>query len=189
MPHKLSSTHLINQADSSIKYPGKSTSAFTDTNFYKNCGKTGATGTIKDNGCPICDLAMFILYKGGLTNNNDNTYNAVVQATIGGTTKAADFTHESFTTTMGSKSIKVNIQSISDISAEVQKGNICMVRLQNGNNSHYVIVDGWDDSAKELNRYLVCDPDGGVQKTLADTMSKRKFPVNAASITERYLLS
>ncbi|BFH60109.1 MULTISPECIES: hypothetical protein [Paenibacillus] len=191
MPHKLSSTHLINQGDASIKYPGTTTSAFTDTNFYKKCGKTAASGTIKQYGCAICDLAMFILYKGGLSNNNDNTYNAVVQATIGGTNNAADFTHQSFTATMGSKSIKVNIQAISDISTEVEKGNICIARLYNSStkNSHYVIVDGWDSSASGFYRYLVCDPDGGVQKTLADTMIKRGFPVDAAYITERYLLS
>lgn len=82
MPHKLSSTHLINQGDTSIYNPGTSTPAFTDANFFKNCGKTGATGTIQKFGCPICDLAMFILYKGGLSNaTKSNVYYAVWEAT------------------------------------------------------------------------------------------------------------
>ncbi|TXK75883.1 hypothetical protein [Paenibacillus sp. N3.4] len=191
MPHKLSSTNLINQGDTSIKYPGTTTSAFTDTSFYKNCGKTAASGTIKEYGCPICDLAMFILYKGGLSNNNDNTYNAVVQATIGGTDNAADFTWKSFTATMGSQNIKVNLAATSDVSAEVDNGNICLVRLydQSNKNSHYVLVDGWNSAATGFDRYLVCDPDGGTQKTLADTMKKRGFPQDAAYITQKFTVS
>lgn len=189
MGHKLSSSNLINQGDHNIKYPGTSTEAFYDTNFYANCGKGGASGTIQKYGCVICDLAMFILYKGGLSNSNDNTYNAVVQATEGGTNYYADFTHQSFTATMGSQNISVNIQVISDVSTEVENGNICMLRLESGSNSHYVIVDGWDPNATGFYRYLVCDPDGGVQKTLADTMIKRGFPQDVSSVTERYKLS
>jgi hypothetical protein len=191
MPHKLSSSHLINQGDTAIKYPGTSTSAFTDTNFYQNCGKTAATGTIKQYGCAICDLAMFILYKGGLSNSNDNVYNAVVQATKKGTDNYADFTHQSFTATMGSQSIGVNIATTADVSTEAENGNICMVRLYQSStgNSHYVIVDGWNASASGFDRYLVCDPDGGTQKTLRDTMVKRGFPVDASILTEKYKLS
>ncbi|MBU5445608.1 MULTISPECIES: hypothetical protein [Paenibacillaceae] len=189
MPHKLSSTHLINQGDTSIKYPGTETSAFTDKNFYKNCGKTGASGDIKTFGCAICSLAMFILYKGGLTNNNDNTYNAVVEATKKGTNNDADFTAKGFTAKMENKDIEVAIDKIADISAEVQNGNICMVKLEEGKNMHFVIVDGWNSSASGFDRYLVADPDGGTQKTLADTMKKRGFTVDAKVITGKYKLS
>lgn len=189
MPHKLSSTNLINQGDTSIKYPGTTTSAFTDTSFYAKCGKTAASGTIKQYGCAICSLAMFILYKGGLSNSNDNTYNAVVQATIGGTNNAADFTGNGFTATIGSQNIRVNIATTSDVSAEVQNGNICLVRLYENGNSHYVVVDGWNSSASDFYRYLVSDPDGGTQKTLADTMIRRGFSLNASVITQKYTLS
>ncbi|WP_025688627.1 hypothetical protein [Paenibacillus zanthoxyli] len=189
MPHKLSSTNLINQADSSIKYPNTAISAFTDTSFYANCGKTAASGTIKQYGCTICSLAMFILYKGGLFNSNDNTYNAVVQATVGGTNNAADFTGNSFTATIGSQNINVNLATTSDVSEEVGNGNICLVRLYQNGNSHYVLVDGWNSSASDFYRYLVCDPDGGTQKTLADTMIKRGFSLNASVITQKYKIS
>lgn len=191
MPHQLSSSHLINQGDTAIKYPGTTTSAFTDTSFYANCGKTGASGTIKLYGCAICAMAMFSLYKGGLTNSNDNTYWSVVHATIGATNNAADFKGASadYTATIGGNDISVNIATTTDISTEVGNGNICVVRLEQGSNSHYVLVDGWDSSATDFERYLVADPDGGTLKTLKDTMVKRGFPVSASSITERYVLS
>ncbi|MEK3904080.1 MULTISPECIES: hypothetical protein [unclassified Paenibacillus] len=190
MPHKLSSTHLINQGDTSIYNPGTSTPAFTDANFFKNCGKTGATGTIQKFGCPICDLAMFILYKGGLSNaTKSNVYYAVWEATKKGTDNAADFTAKGFTAKIGSQSITVSITPIADVSVEAEKGNICMMRLEEGSNSHYVIVDGHDSSASGFDKYLVCDPDGGVQKTLTKTMQKRGFTVSASVITERYKLS
>ena len=189
MLHKISSTNLISQGDTSIKYPGTTTSAFTDTSFYGKCSKAAASGTIKQYGCAICSLAMFILYKGGLSKNNDNIYNAVVQATKGGTNNAADFTGNSFTATMGSQNIKVNLATTTDIAAEVRNGNILLVRLYQNGNSHYVVVDGWDSSASGFNRYLVCDPDGGTQKTLADTMTKRGFSVDASVITQKYKLS
>ncbi|MNC82727.1 hypothetical protein D3C75_1363520 [compost metagenome] len=65
-----------------------------------------------------------------------------------------------------------------------------MVRLELGKDkSHYLIVDGFNSSASGFDRYLVADPDGGTQKTLADTMRKRGFPVAASSITEKYKLS
>ncbi|MEF3305643.1 hypothetical protein [Paenibacillus sp. GYB003] len=191
MPHKLSSTHLINQADSTIKYPNSTTSAFTDTNFYANCGKTAASGTIKQYGCAICAMAMFSLYKGGLTNSNDNTYWAVVEATVGATNNAADFlgATANYTATIDDNDISVNIETTADVSTEAENGNICMVRLKQGTNSHYVFVDGWNAPASGFDRYLVADPDGGTLKTLKDTMTKRGFSVDASVITEKYLLS
>ncbi|MBP2114887.1 hypothetical protein [Paenibacillus silagei] len=190
MPHKLSSTHLINQGDTSIYYPGTSTSAFTDSNFYKKCGKTAAGGDIKQYGCAICALGMFILYKGGLSNTTkSNVYYAVVEATTKGTNNAADFTASGFTAKIGSQSIGVTITPIADVSVEAEKGSICMMRLKQGSNSHYVIVDGHNSSASNFDKYLVCDPDGGVQKTLTATMQKRGFSVSASVITERYKLS
>ncbi|WP_232697211.1 hypothetical protein [Brevibacillus daliensis] len=106
-----------------------------------------------------------------------------------GTNNAADFTGSGFTAKMGNQNIAVKIDKIADVSGEVQNGNICMVRLKEGSNSHYVIVDGWNSSVSGFDRYLVADQDGGTQKTLADTMKKRGFTVDASVITEKYKLS
>jgi hypothetical protein len=189
MAHKLSSIYLINQGNTGIKKPNATKSAFTDADFYKNCGKTDAVGTIKDNGCAICTLAMFILYKGGLPNENNNTYYAVEEATKKGTNQAADCTHSGFTATIGSKSISVNIAAIADLAAEIQSGGVCMARLKQGSNSHYFIIDGWDGTKSGFARYLVCDPDGGAQKSLADTMSRRGFTADAVYLVGKYKLS
>lgn len=194
MPHKLSTTHLINQGDTSIKYPNDSTkSVFTDNSFYTTvAGKTGSvSGNIKGNGCGICTLAMFALYKGGLTNTNDNVYYAVLEATKNGTNNNADVHYNSFNVSIGSQKIAVNLTAVSDIGDEAAAGNICFVFLDNGaGNTHYVLVDGWNPDAQDpFDKYLVCDSDGGVQKTLRETMSKRGFAVAASSVKKRYRIS
>jgi hypothetical protein len=56
-------------------------------------------------------------------------------------------------------------------------------------NSHFFIVDGWDGAKSGFARYLVCDSDGGAQKSMADTMSRRGFPADAAYLTQKYKLS
>lgn len=48
MPHKLSSTHLINQGDTSIYNPGTSTPAFTDANFLRIVEKQERQGLFKN---------------------------------------------------------------------------------------------------------------------------------------------
>lgn len=48
MSHKLSSTHLINQGDTSIYYPGTSTSAFTDSNFLRIVEKQQRQGLLNN---------------------------------------------------------------------------------------------------------------------------------------------
>jgi len=192
MPHALSTSQLINQVDSSIQYPGGGGDVFHDLNFYSYCGKTGAIGTIAENGCAICDVAMFSLYKGGLSNSNDNTYYSVAYATEYATNSAADLYTSgfSYTVTIGGQNISVTSTVIPDVSAQVQVGNVCMVRLYTDpNHSHYVIVDGWDSSASGFYRYLVCDPSGGVYRTLADVMQQRFGYQDASLITQKYLLS
>jgi len=184
---KITTSHLINQASTSVMYPGTSTPAFKATDFFSKCGKTGATGTISMYGCPICCLAMFILYKGGLSNTSANIYEAVVEATKKGTNNDADFTGNGFTASVGGKSISVSISTITDIGTEVQNGSICMARMQKGNEFHYVIVDGWNESATDLNKHLAADPSGGVHTTLAAAMGT-KYP-GASYITQRFKFS
>ena len=182
--------YAINQGDTSIKYPGTSTSAFTDYDFYANCGKYNASGTIKQYGCAICALATFILHKGNLSATNDNIYYAVEQATIKGTNNAADFTHSSFTANIGNKSIYVTISETHDLAAAVSDGKICLARIENGSDSHYFLIDGMDMSASEnFDKYLTCDPNGGIQATLSDVFARADIPANNNNITEKYILS
>lgn len=192
MPHALSSSYLINQTSTSIHYPGGGGDVFHDTNFYSYCGKSGATGTIAQNGCAISSVAMFTLYKGRLSNSNDNTYNAVAKATQYATNRSADLYTSgfSYTTEIGGQNISVTSTVISDVSEQVEHGNVCMVRLYTDYlHTHYVLVDGWDSSASGFYRYLVCDPSGGVQRTLADVMQKMWGYQDASLITQKFLLS
>lgn len=186
MAHKIS--NVINQADTSIVYPSTSTKAFTDTSFYSKCGKTSATGSIKSNGCSICALATYALYKGGLSATNDNIYHAVQQTTVNATNNAADVTYNDFSVTIGSKTIKITLDKTSDMAAAANSGEICFVRLKEGANSHYVLLDGMDSTATGFNRYLVADPDGGKLRTLQDVFDRRGITANASNITEKYIL-
>ena len=92
MAHKIS--NVINQGDRTIVYPGTSTKVFTDSAFYGKCGKSSATGTIAQNGCAICALATYALYKGNLSDTNNNVYEAVKQTTENATNNAADVTYK-----------------------------------------------------------------------------------------------
>ena len=186
---KVTAGYLIAQGSTSVYYPNSTTPAFTDSSFYKKCGKTSASGTISGNGCAIVALGMFILYKGRLTNNSANTYDAVAEATRKGTNVAADFTAQGFTATVGSSNVSVGITSIPDLSLAIQAGSVCMARLQSGGKSHYVIVDGWNEIATDFDRYLVADPAGGKHITLKKAMENGGYPVNASSITQRYKFS
>lgn len=184
--HKIS--NVINQGDASIVYPGISTKAFTDTKYYGNCGKTGATGTIKANGCAICALATYALYKGGLFATNNNIYYAVEQTTINATNSSADVTYNDFSVKIGSKTINISMTKTSDMADAANNGKICFVRLKQGSNSHYVLLDGMDSTATGFDRYLVADPDGGKLRTLQDVFERRGITANASYITEKYIL-
>lgn len=187
MAHKIS--NVINQGDTSIVYPDTSLKVFTDTSFYSKCGKTNATGTIKANGCAICALATYALYKGGLSaTDNNNIYYAVQQTTVNATNKAADVTYNNFSVTIGSKTIKITLDKTSDMAAAANSGKICFVRLKEGTKSHYVLLDGMDSNAIGFNRYLVADPDQGELRTLQDVFDRRDITANASNITEKYIL-
>lgn len=178
MGHAISSSKVINQGD------------YKDPDFYASCGKPNASGTISSNGCAICALATFVLHKGGLSSSKK--LEAITQVTIEATNPAADVTYDDFKVTVGSKNISVTYDSISDIAAAVDDGEICLVKLQDPNNSrntHFVLVDGMDYSAEGFDRYLVADPDGGDLKTLQDTFEKRNIKSSASSIVKKYILS
>ena len=189
MGHAINSSLIINQADDNITYPGTSTSVFYDDNFYADCGKTGAYGNIKDNGCAICALATFVLHKGDLSASNNNVYNAVKQVTIEATNNAADVTYNSFSVKVGSKTVRVNMRSTSDIAAAVNDGDICFIRIEEGGKSHYVLVDGMDYSASGFDRYLIADPDGGEPRTLQDSLERIHITANAKKKKKKYILS
>lgn len=186
MGHKIS--YVINQGDTSIVYPGTSTKAFTDVNFYKKCGKTSAEGTIDDYGCAICALATYVLYKGGLSATNNNIYYAVEQTTINATDPAADVIYKDFSVKIGSKTINVTLDATSDMAAAANSGKICFVRLKEGSKSHYILLDGMDSAATGFDRYLVADPDGGKLKTLQDVFERRGITASASNIVAKYIL-
>ena len=179
MAHKIS--NVINQGDGTIVYPGTSTKVFTDSAFYGKCGKSAATGTIKSNGCAICALATYVLYKGNLSDTNSNVYNAVKQTTENATNNAADVTYNDFSVKIGSKTISVSMEKTSDMAAAANDGEICFVRLKSGSNSHYVLLDGMDSTAEGFDRYLVADPDGGKLRTLQDVFDRRGIPAKASN--------
>ena len=186
MAHKIS--NVINQGDGKIVYPGTSTKVFTDPAFYGKCGKSAATGTIAGNGCAICALATYVLYKGNLSDTNSNVYNAVKQTTENATNNAADVQYTDFSVKIGTKTISVSMEETSDMAAAANDGEICFVRLESGDNSHYVLLDGMDSAAEGFNRYLVADPDGGRSCTLQDVFTRRKIPAKASKITKKYIL-
>ncbi len=186
--------HLISQGNLSIVYPNSEKQihenitdpVFTCTNFYGTvCGKTGASGTIKDNGCAICSVAMFIMSKLNLSNtNNDDVYNAVKQATILSTDNNVDFLqNNSFRVTIGNTTKSITIQSVSNYESLIMYGNVCIIYLKEGNKQHYVIADDYDSNESDfLDACLVSDADGGVHRTLREAMIRRGFTQSTSII-------
>lgn len=199
MGHRITSNHLISQGDTSITFPSAETaiypqasgSAFTNGSFYNTvCGKSGAVGTIKQNGCAICSLAMFVLNKGALDRTNNNIYYAVKEVTVKGTNNSADITYQNFNARVSGKYICVDITSTSNFESAIKNGMICLLRLKEGSNSHYVLADGYDYSKSNLlDACLVADPDGGVYRTLRQVMSRRGFTQSTAVIAGKYILT
>ena len=186
MAHKIKDP--INQGDVSIVYPGTSKSAFTDPDFYRKCGKTAASGTIQRYGCAICALATYALYKGNLPNTKENVYYAVQQTTVNATNNAADVTYNDFSVKIGSETINVTLESTSDMAAAANSGKICLVKLAEGNLSHFVLLDGMDSTATGFNRYLVADSNGGQLTTLQDAFTKADIRADAKNIKGKYIL-
>ena len=189
MGHLLTSRYLIAQSDPSIVYPGTTTPAFTSNSFFSECGKTAATGNISRYGCAICSVAMFIMRKGNLARNNDNIFNAVKQATMKATDNAADLVNSaSFTARFGSKSIGVSFSMTTDSDAESRalNGKMCLFFMKQGAKTHYVLVDGYDNSqSNPLDGYLVADPAGGQLRTLRQAMANAGITQSMAYISSK----
>ena len=195
VPRKFSKNYLINQGNSTITYPageqpGSENRAFLDEMFYGTvCGKTGAGGTIQENGCAICTLAMFLLYKGSKFNTNDNVYYAVKEATIQGTNYKADFLgdHTNISYNNGSAQVDASIIRTNYPEYYLEKGRFCIFRIQLGDvKSHYVLVYDMDASKTGTDRYLVADADGGKMRTLTEAIQRRSLPASMSYITEMY---
>ena len=191
-----SSNYLINQGDTTILYPsgekpGTENRVFIDNLFYGSvCGKTSASGNIKQYGCAICSLAMFLLYKGNKSNTNNNVYYAVKEATKQGTSNSADFlgngTYISYNN--GTNQVSVSVASTSNPDNDVQEGKGCIFRIKSGSISHYVLVYGIDTSKSGTDRYLVADPDGGQMRSLTEAIQRRGLAANMSYITQRFVL-
>ena len=204
---KIGYNQLIGQSNT-VYYPSGADytgNAFDDVRFIANvCGKTGANGaTISDDGCAVCAVAMFILYKGGLGNTNDNVYNAVKSATIGTTTNSFQYFRNSFTATVGGKNIAIKqettslIPSNKDLSAlkNAIAANKCVVvcvrTSLTSNDVHFVLADALvGTSSDDLNRISVVDPaNGGVRRSLRLAIERKLSPASTAYIASAYVIS
>ena len=184
------SRFLINQGDTTILYPsgerpGTENRAFIDNLFYGSvCGKTSASGNIKQYGCAICSLAMFLLYKGNISNTNNNVYYAVKEATKQGTNSFADLLGGNFSVSYynGSCCVRVSVGPTDAPDYELNRGNCCIFRINGNPNHHFVLVYGIDTSKSGTDRYLVADPDGGRLINLSEAMRKRGVSASMSNI-------
>lgn len=191
------SGYLINQGDSTITYPsgeqpGSESRAFLDYSFYGDvCGKTAASGNIRQYGCAICCIAMYLLYKSRKVNTNNNVYYAVKAATIDGTDVEADFLHggQIIEFYNAVKRIYASITAINNADYYLQNGQACIFRMQrNDDESHYVLVYGIDNNASGTEKYWVADPDGGRLRTLTEAFYEMGVTPNMSYVTEKYLI-
>lgn len=191
------SCYLINQGNTSIIYPsgekpGNENRVFVDNLFYGSvCGKTLASGNIKQYGCAICCLAMFLLYKGNKNNSNNNVYYAVKEATKQGTNISASFkgngTYISYNN--GTCQINATVNTTTNADNALNNGKCCIFRIKSGSITHYVLVYGINTNKTGANKYLVADPDGGRMITLAESLQKRGLSANMTYIAEKYVIN
>ena len=175
---------IINQWDSSVKYPNTNQSAFTDKAFLQVwCGKPESDFTIAGGGCAICCVASFILHKAGVECNNNNKFKAVEQAVKHATNEEAYFKAScDFEADINGTKVDIRItkcegqNAFEEAVAAIRAGKKCIIYMENEEEekSHYVLVDGYDESACDMfNWFLVCDPDGGEQRTLYEAITRR----------------
>ena len=202
--YKIANNQIFGQSDS-VNYPSDapySGNAFYDAKFIANvCGKTNAKGaTISDHGCAVCAVAMFILYKGGLTNTNDNVYNAVKSATIGSTNNSFQYVRNSFTAAVGGKNIAITQVDNSIIPADknltslayaVANNQCVVVCIRTSSGMHFVLADALiDTSANYLDRISVVDPaSGGVRRTLRSAIERTLSSASASDVLSAYIIS
>lgn len=206
--HLLDPTQVVFQCDETVRYPDDvdldadtdsskhlSNPAFYDANFIKvYCGKTNGTQPINKGGCAACTVASYVLYKYGLPVNAEIRFDAVALSVIKTMNNSNDFyPPASFSGSVNGKNITVGIQgkSFADVRDIIFAGEACMICLKEGGNQHYVLVDGYDETANtSFEACLVCDPGryGNVQKTygkqttLAEVMRNFGYTVAESSI-------
>ena len=173
---------IINQGDTSVKYPNINKSAFTDKDFLKTwCDRPESDFTIASDGCAICCVASFILHKAGVECNNNNKFKAVEQVVKYATNKQA-WLYDTRNFKAEINGVEVNVQmELSKNSAlqtavdALKDGKKCIIRMKSvSNKTHYVLADGYNDDACDVFHWLlVCDPDGGEQRTLYDAINRR----------------
>lgn len=190
--------YLICQWDENILYPngeqpGSEERAFYDEAFYTNrnvCNKTGdVTGTIRKNGCGICSLAMYLLYKSNQINTNNNTYYAVKTATIQGTNDDVNMHNGSFTISYGGVTANVSpvdkSVTMAKLDAAINAGKMCVVRIKT---DHYVLIYGIDSGATGTDKYLVADPGNNNYFTLTESMRKYGYSGNISNLSSMRII-
>ncbi|MDR1542485.1 MAG: hypothetical protein LBU32_31810 [Clostridiales bacterium] len=181
----------INQTSSSIIYPGTSTAAFADTDFFHSrCTKSiSVKTTVSESGSAVCSLAAFILSKAGLPSTNANILTAVTEASKKGTNISAQFTGSSFSVQIGAKKVDVTVESSADIAQTALDGDWGLVELSGAGKPIYALIDGFDPDASGFDRYLAMDSGAGKLSTLKQIMESCKIPAVPGSIAKKYKLS
>ena len=201
--HCLDANRVINQASTTVQYPFSidgtkyKNPVFHDTAFLKiYCDKNSSdTFTIKNSGCGICCVAMFILNKTNVECNNANVFKAVEFATKKATNEKAWLCNSTnFEVELGGKSATVHMEFIgSDLERakeSVLEGKKCIIGMKNvSNENHYVLADGFNENACEmLDWFLVCDSNGGKQRTLREAVKQcRGHSVETDTFTYRVI--
>lgn len=184
--------YLIGQGDTSVTYPsgqrpaGSTTNkTFYDSQFYKVCGKTRASGTIKENGCAICSLAMALLYKANITNTNDNVYYAVKAATVQGTNDKADLYYGPFKIVFNN-GVTLNVEKRTHQLLDPNGARLCLYNLyreeKGGKKTHFVLGYKRTMAGSGLDQYLAADPRDGKFRTLKEALIKTKIEPDAQYI-------
>ena len=176
--------YLISQFDKKVLYPedeqpGTEERVFYDELFYTSiCQKNAGTGTIKEYGCAICSMAMYLLFKSNKQNtDNGNIYEAVKAATIQGTDSYSCILPGHFTLSYSGVTANVsafqNNVSMEMLDNALYAGKMCIVFI---NRQHFVLIYGFNPTASvnsttaETDRYMVADPGVGVCHTLTEAM-------------------
>ena len=202
VPAKVKDNQLFGQADQ-IPFPagsGYSGSAFHSRAFLTEvCGKTQSTGTISTSGCAVCAVGMFILYKGGMTNNDNNIYYAVKEATIKSTNEKFDYQRNSFTAYIGFLEVSVTqnntniIPTSKDLTAvknALLEDKCVVLCLKTKTGTHFVLADELTANSGDdyLDRIKVADPADGTRKTLRQAIQRQMNPASASHVISGYCI-
>ena len=149
---------------------------------------------IKMHGCGICCIAMGLLYAAKSTSPNATDRRGAVEAIVN-----ADSTYDIFnadgnmwrknlntTISFGGKTLRLVTSDASNFEESVNDGNLVFIRIHVGNESHFVLIDGIDESYSSLTetdtdylkKFLVIDPNGGISRSLYDAVSDKLSDAN-----------